>query len=171
MRDLPVVISKRGQVSRHPGPIRLTLYQNGKVADPNAIDPDRDLRVVWSDFENGAADPNGIIDDMIYAMMGNCLGEETVHSGHAFEEHALTYEKKEFTIPKESLHAGQVFQIEVEFSEMDTDRYENIPTIVTHAASTFLDIRTTGTNQQDVECPEKPYAMDGGQTDRPRRPQ
>ena len=170
MRDLPVTLSKKGQGSRHPGPIQLTLYQDGKVADPNAVRPDKDLKVVWSDFETGAADPNGIIDDMIYAMMGNCLGEETVHSGHAFEERSLTYRSKEFIIPKESLHAGQVFQIEVEFSEMDTDRYDDIPTIVTHAASTFLDVRTTGTNEQEIECPEKPYAMDGGQTDRLKKP-
>jgi len=171
VRDLPVVISSNGMRSRHPGPIELTLYQNGSVADPMAIDSDRDLRVVWSDFENGAADPNGIIDDMIYAMMANCLGDETVHSGHAFEPQSLTYEEKELRVPKEKLHAGQVFQIEVEFSEMDTGRYQEIPTIVTHAASTFLDIRTTGTNTEGTECPALPYAMDGGQTDRKRRPQ
>ncbi len=170
VRDLPVTLSSKGQSSRHPGPIRLTLYQNGRLADPNAVDPTSDLRVVWSEFKNGAADPTGLIDDMIYAMMGNCLGEQTVHSGHAFEEQSITYVAKEFTIPKESLHGGQVFQVEVEFSEMDTGRHDNIPTIVTHAASTFLDIRTTGKNEQGIECPEHPYAMDGGQTDRIRKP-
>lgn len=170
MRDLPVVISSQGQRSRHPGPIELTLYQNGNVVDPNAVDPDHDLRVVWSEFRNGAADPDGIIDDMIYAMVANCLGEEIVHSGHAFEPQSLTYVEKELRVPKEKLHAGQVFQIEVEFSEMDTGRYRKIPTIVTHAASTFLDIKTSGANIEGTVCPALPYAMDGGQTDRERRP-
>lgn len=168
IRDLPVVLSSKGQASRHPDPIRLTLYQNGKIADPNTVDPDSDLRVVWSEFTNGAADPTGLIDDMIYAMFGNCHGDLTVHSGHAFEEHAITYRAKDFTIPKESLHPGQVHQIEVEFSEMDTGREFNIPTIVTHAASTFLDIQTTGVNE-GVQCPELPFAIDGGQTDRPKK--
>ena len=171
MRELPVVITSRGMRSRHPGPIQLSLYQGGSPADPNAVDPEQDLRVVWSEFHNGAADPNGIIDDMIYAMMANCLGEETVHSGHAFEPQSLTFKAKELVISREDLHAGQVFQIEVEFSEMDTDRYRAIPTIVTHAASTFLDIQTIGRNTEGTECPEVPYAMDGGQTDRPRKPQ
>lgn len=171
VRDLPVVISSKGRPSRHPGPIELTLYQNGEVADPDAIDPDADVRVVWSAFETGAADPLWIIDDMIYAMMGNCMGEETVHSGHAFEPHSLTYKETEFTIPEDALYPGQVFQIEVEFSEMDTDRYQKIPTIVTHAASTFLDMRTTGNDTEGMQCPELPYAFDGGQTDRKRKPE
>lgn len=171
MRGLPVVISSNGMASRHPGPIELTLYQNDEVADPDTVDPDRDLRVVWSEFTNGATDADGIIDDMIYAMMADCFGEETVHSGHAFEPQSFTYKQTELLIPKEKLHAGQVFQIEVEFSEMDTGRYREIPTIVTHAASTFLDIRTNGTDTQGKACPALPYAMDGGQTDRERRPQ
>lgn len=170
VRDLPVVISSNGMTSRHPGPVELTLYQDDELADPDAIDPDRDLRIVWSEFTNGASDGDGIIDDMIYAMMADCLGQETVHSGHAFEPRSLTYEEAELLVPKEKLHAGQVFQIEVEFSEMDTGRYQEIPTIVTHAASTFLDIRTTGLNTQGKQCPALPYAMDGGQTDRKRRP-
>jgi len=170
VRELPVAVSSNAQSSRHPGPIELELYQDDRPADPDAIDPDLDLRVVWNDFQSGAADPNGIIDDMIYAMVANCFGEEIVHSGHAFEASSFTYREKELTVPKDKLHGGQVFQIEVEFSEMDTGRYQSLPTIVTHAASTFLDIRTTGSNVEGTQCPALPFAMDGGQTDRKKRP-
>jgi hypothetical protein len=169
IRDFPVRFSKRGRESRNPAPIRMTLHQDGSVADPTAIDPEKDLRVTWSEFEHGAPDPNGIIDDLVFVIMGNCLGVKTVHSGPAFEDSSLSYASTEFTIPKESLHPGQPFQLEIEFSEMDTDRKNGLISIVTYAASTFLDIRTTGQNQQDIECPAAPLAMDGGQTDR-RKP-
>ncbi|MCP4896145.1 MAG: hypothetical protein GY906_04145 [bacterium] len=169
IRGMPVTFSKHGRESRNPAPIEITLHQHGRVANPTAIDPNEDLRVTWNDFEYGAADPNHIIDDMIYVIMGNCFGVKTVHSGHAFASPSLTFDAREFTIPRNSLHAGQPFQVEVEFSEMDTDRQKNITSIVTYATSTFLDIRTTGTNMQDVTCPMQPLAMDGGQTDRLRR--
>jgi hypothetical protein len=64
------------------------------------------------------------------------------------------------------MQGGQSYQVEIEFSEMDTDRWRNLTSIITYAASTFLDIRTTGTNEEDVICPAQPLAMDGGQTDR-----
>ena len=169
VRNLPVTFSSHGRESRYPAPVEITLHQNGEVADPNAIDPNEDVRVTWSDFEHGAADPNSIIDDLIFVIMGDCLGVKTVHSGHAFETPSLTYVDRGFTIPKESLHPGQPFQLEVEFSEMDTERQGNLISIITYAASTFLDIRTTGRNEQDVVCPAEPLAMDGGQTDRVKR--
>jgi hypothetical protein len=166
IRDLPVTFSKPEDQSRYPAPIEITLQQGGRVVEPEAIDPYQDLRVTWSEFERGAADPNGIIDDMVYVIVGNCFGRKIVHSGPAFESPSLTYVAEEFTIPKESLHAGQPYQVEVEFSEMDTDRPMGLVSIVTYATSTFLDIRTTGTNVDNVACPILPFAMDGGQTDR-----
>ncbi|MFC1662274.1 hypothetical protein ACFL3S_12625 [Gemmatimonadota bacterium] len=166
VRDFPVTFSKRGRESGTPAPIRMTLHQHGQVADPHAIDPDEDLLVTWSEFEHGAADPNGVIDDLIFVIMGDCLGVKTVHSGHAFGSSFLTYADEEFTIPKESLRPGQPFQIEIEFSEMDTAKRNDLVSIVTYAASTFLDIRTTGANEDEKVCPPEPLAMDGGQTDR-----
>lgn len=166
VRDFPVTFTKRGRASRNPAPIRMTLHQDGRVAEPDAIDPEKDLRLTWSEFEHGSADPNGVIDDLIFVIMGNCLGEKIVHSGPAFGSSFLTYAAEEFTIPAESLRPGQPFQVEIEFSEMDTDRRDGLTSIVTYAASTFLDIRTTGTNEDEVVCPAEPLAMDGGQTDR-----
>jgi hypothetical protein len=166
VRDLPVTFSKHGLESRFPSPVEISLSQDGEPANPASIDPNIDLLVTWNEFAVGAADPNGVIDDMIYVIMGDCLGVKTVHSGRAFATPSLTYVAREFTIPKESLHSGQPFQVEVEFSEMDTDRPMTLVSIVTYATSTFLDIRTTGTNEQEVACPAFPFAMDGGQTDR-----
>ena len=80
----------------------MTLHQRGEVANPDAIDPDEDLRVTWSEFEHGSADPNGVIDDLIFVIVGNCMGEKIVHSGGAFGDSFLTYADKEFTIPRKA---------------------------------------------------------------------
>jgi len=167
---MPATFRRDAGELRNPGPIKVTLSQQGQVADPAAIDPGQDLTIQWSPFAKGAADPNGIIDDMIYVMMGDCLGEETVHSGHAISNpQALTFAAEEFVIPAARLFPGQPFQLEIEHSNMDTAIWNNIEQIITYAATTFLDIRTTGGDAQARGCPDRPYAMDGGQTDRVRK--
>ena len=70
VRDLPVTFSKHGLESRFPSPVEISMHQNGQEAIPSAIDPSHDLLVTWNEFDRGAADPNGIIDDMIYVIMG-----------------------------------------------------------------------------------------------------
>jgi len=170
IKNLPATFIKNEDEISNPGPIEIALYQQSNEVDISAINSDQDLKVTWSNFIKGAADPNNIIDDMIYVILGNCHGEEIEHSGHAISnESALTYDKQEFVIPREKLTAGQVYQLEVEHSNMETDIYKNIEIIVTYAATTFLDFRTKGKNPEFQECPEYPYAMDGGQTDRIKR--
>lgn len=171
VRNLPATFRRDAGEMRNPGPIGLTLKQGGEVADPRRIDPDRDLTVIWTPFTKGAPDPMAIAEDMIYVMMGDCMGNETVHSGHAISDaHALTFEADQFIVPAGNLFPGQPFQLEVEHSNMDTDVQQNIEVIVTYAATTFLDIHTTGEDGQGRGCPEQPLAMDGGQTDRERAP-
>lgn len=167
---MPVAFERDAGERRNPGPIEVSLLQAGLPIDPLSVDPDKDLTVRWTPFEKGRADPNGIIDDMIYVMMGDCMGNETVHSGHAISNpDALTFRANEFTIPGSSLFAGRPFQLEIEHSNMDTGQWLNIEQIITYAATTFLDISTIGEDTQNLGCPEQPYAMDGGQTDRVRK--
>ena len=169
VRGLPATFRRDAGESRNPGPIRLTLSQSGEVVDPERIDSTKDLTVRWSPFEKGAPDPRGIAEDMIYVMMGDCMGNETVHSGHAISDaHALTFDASSFVIGADKLYSGQPFQLEVEHSNMDTDIQQGIEVIVTYAATTFLDIRTLGEDHQNRACPDVPLAMDGGQTDRSR---
>ncbi len=170
VRDFPATFVRDAGEMRNPGPIEISLFQGGAPADPEAIDPDQDLTVRWSPFAKGAADPKGIIDDMIYVIFGDCLGNEIGHSGHAISNpDALTFAATEHVISAELLQPGQPFQLEVEHSNMDTAIERDIEIIVTYAATSFLDLRTTGTDRSDTSCPAVPYAMDGGQTDRERR--
>ncbi|MEE4383240.1 MAG: hypothetical protein V2J02_14665 [Pseudomonadales bacterium] len=170
VEDLAVTFRPGEDGPRNPEPIRLTLRQGGGVVSPTAVDPTQDLEVEWTPFAKGGADPLGIADDMIYVIFGDCLGNETVHSGHALQDAgALTFRDTRFTIPAAALAPGEPHQLEVEHSEMDTARGDaGIETIVTYAATTFLDLRTTGTPSGARSCPEEPLAMDGGQTDRRR---
>ena len=171
VRDLPATFRRDAGEMRNPGPVKVSIFQGGQPADPHAIDANQDLVVTWSDFEKGSVDPRGIAQDMIYVIVGDCHGNEIVHSGHAISDaHALTFEAEQFAIPADALHPGQPFQLEIEHSNMDTDVQQDIEVIVTYAATTFLDVRTTGTDNMSASCPEVPYAMDGGQTDRQRRP-
>ena len=171
VRGLPATFQRDQGEMRNPGPISVFLFQDGERANPAAIDPDVDLTVRWSEFAKGSADPRGTIDDMIYVIVGDCMGNEIEHSGHAISDpEALTYAAKEFVIPAAKLRPGQPFQLEVEHSNMDTDIWNNIEIIVTYAATSFLDIQTTGLNARNLACPAVPYAMDGGQTDRERNP-
>ncbi|MEM9209504.1 MAG: hypothetical protein AAGA61_09670 [Pseudomonadota bacterium] len=170
VRGFPATFVRDAGEMRNPGPIAIALFQNGAPADPQAIDPDLDLTVRWSPFAKGAADPNGIIDDMIYVIFGDCLGNEIGHSGHAISDpDALTYAATEYVISADLLAPGRPFQLEVEHSNMDTAIERNIEIIVTYAATSFLDLRTTGVTTAEPACPAVPYAMDGGQTDRERR--
>jgi hypothetical protein len=171
VRDLPATFRRDAGETRNPGPVRISLFQHGQPADPRAIDPDADLTVRWSDFEKGAADPNGIIDDLVFVITGDCFGNEIDHSGHALSDpHALTYAADEYVIRQERLAPGRPFQLEVEHSNMDTDVQQGIEVIVTYAATSFLDFRTSGRDADAAGCPGLPWAMDGGQTDRQKRP-
>lgn len=171
VRNLPATFRRDEGEMRNPGPIKLTLRQNEEVVEPRKIDPERDLTISWTPFEKGARDPRGIAEDMIYVIMGDCMGRETVHSGHALSDaHALTYEADKFVVKAENLLPGQAFQLEVEHSNMDTDVQRHIEVIVTYAATTFLDVQTTGKDSQGRSCPDVPFAMDGGQTDRQMKP-
>lgn len=171
VRELPATFKRDEGETRNPGPIQVSLVQNGHGADPATIDPDRDLTIRWTPFIKGSSDPNDIIDDMIYVIVGDCMGNEIAHSGHAISNpNALTYRATEFVVPAQILDPGQPFQLEIEHSNMDTDSQNDIEIIVTYAATTFLDIRTVGDDVQNSKCPAPPYAMDGGQTDRQRKP-
>ncbi len=159
--------------SRIPRPITVYLSQDDQTVSASQINPDKDLSVSWSEFESGNADPEGIVDDLIFVVTGDCHGERIDHSGGPFGTGKyLTYASTRYVVPASKLQPGETFQIFVEQAEMDTGKQKGIPEIATYAATTFLDIQTTGNKLQGREdCPTVMPAMDGGQTDRPVRRQ
>jgi hypothetical protein len=155
--------------SRIPKAPRITLVQEGKTASPGSIDPAKDLTVHWSELESEGPDPNGILDDLIFVVIGNCRAERVVHSGRPFEGSPfLTYRSTEYTIPAGTLAPGEPHQMFVEHAAVDTSKEHGVVGLVTYASTTFLDFKTAGTPAGPT-CPEEMPAFDGGQTDRSRR--
>ena len=170
IRNFPVSFKSESSYTQRPESVTISLFQNEKKVDLTQIDPNQDLKIKWSNFTVGSKDPNQIIDDMIYVILGDCMGNEIDHSGHALSDpNALTFDKKEFVIKKDILLPGEPFQLEVEHSNMETSIHQNIEIIVTSATTTFLDFKTSGKSQRKLSCPKNPLAMDGGQTDRVKK--
>ncbi len=158
--------SLRLRGSRIPEAPRIALLQDGRPVSPESIDSAKDLNVNWSAFEGARSDPNGILDDLVFVVVGNCHAERVVHSGRPFEETPfLTYQTKEYTIPGGKLSPGEVHQMFVEHAAVDTSEEDGIVGLVTYASTTFLDLQTLG-SPGGRACPEVMPPFDGGQTDR-----
>jgi hypothetical protein len=152
--------------SRIPGPARIALLQDGEAVSPGSVDAAKDLTVTWSEFEGARSDANGILDDLVFVVVGNCRAERVVHSGRPFEGTAfLTYRTKEYTVSRGQLAPGEPYQMFVEHAAVDTSEEDGIVGLVTYASTTFLDFRTVG-SPAGRPCPEVMPPFDGGQTDR-----
>ena len=150
-----------------PTPPRIQLSQGGVQVHAGEIDPERDLQVRWSEFTTGGADPQGIMDDLLFVIMGDCHGERRAHSGRPFEDGPyLTYAATEFTIEAERLLPDNIYQLSVEHAVLDTSLEHGVVGFGTFATTTFLDIRTTGTAAEGRACREIHKPFDAGQTDR-----
>ncbi|NKB36972.1 MAG: hypothetical protein GKR93_07330 [Gammaproteobacteria bacterium] len=166
-----VIINNSTSQSRIPAIVDITLLQDGRRVSPGRIDPDVDLLVGWSVFETGNADPNTIVDDLVFVVTGDCHGRKIDHSGGPFSGNEyLTYASSNYTILKSVLKPGESYQLFVEHADVDTSSYREIPEIATYAATTFLDIHTIGEQSRGRrKCSKIMPAMDGGQTDRPQK--
>ena len=147
-------------------PVHLTLLQDGKSISPAAVDVTKELTVAWNPFRKGRPDPNGIIDDLIFVHVGDCHGKLIARTPAPFAESpALTYRARSYVVPANTLEAGATYQISVEHAPVVTRRIRGVPALATYPATTYLDLRTTGVGSNT--CPDPPYRMDNGQTDRP----
>ncbi len=166
-----VIIKNETATSRIPAIVDISLSQAGRKVAPKNIDSDLDLKVSWNIFESGNADPNGIVDDLVFVVTGDCHAAKVDHSGGPFsKDDFLTYASENYIIPNSALKPGEKYQIFVEHADIDTSTYRGIPEIATYAATTFLDIQTSGEQSKGRRsCPDIMPAMDGGQTDRPQK--
>jgi len=166
VRDLRLGLEGPGGATDIPDPIRVSLVQDGADVHPFSVDPTRDLVVRWSGYSNGAADPRGIVDDMIFLVVANCQGERIFHTGLPFQGEYTTYRTTEMLIESGALDPGQPYSAFVEFPHVVDSRIEQgVPAFTSYATATYLDLRTTGP-RSDQACPDSPPPMDTGQTDR-----
>lgn len=140
------------------------LFQAGKVVAADQVNPDIDLRVSWSTFAAGGADPLGITDDLIFVIMADCDGVRRAHSGRPFEGTSfLTYADTHFIISAEQLLPENVYQLSVEQAVLDTSIEHEVIAYGTFATTTFLEIHTFGSAAPGQACQQVRKQFDAGQ--------
>jgi len=150
-------------------PVHLTLTQEGKPVAADAVDPTKDLAILWSPFRKGHADPNGILDDLIFVHVGDCTGKVIARTPAPYAaDPVLTYRTESYSIAANTLHSGMTYQVSVEHAPLVTSKLGDVPALATYPATTFVDFHTTGA--ADHQCPAVPYRMDNGQSDRKPAP-
>jgi hypothetical protein len=157
-------------------PVHITLLQDGQPVSPDAIKVGKPLTVSWGAFRKGRSDPNGLVDDLIFVHVADCRGHVIARSPtSSAEKPALTYHSLSYTIAANTLEPGATYQIDVEHAPLQTRRLADVRAagaaaigMATYPATTYLDFHTQGAGSNT--CPEKPYRMDNGQSDRQRAP-
>ncbi len=150
-----------------PAPVTIYFEQGGAAIRPDAVDPMLPLRVSWSPYSNGRADPKHIVDDMIFVVFQDCFGNRVFHTGLPFkEENYLTYRTTEVTVPVGTLVSGQDYAMFVEMPHVaDSIKIGDVPGFTSFATATYLDLKTSGKNSGKA-CPAVLPPLDTGQTDR-----
>lgn len=140
---------------RVPEPVTITLAQDGTSAHPGRVDPDKDLTIRWSEFAQGRADPNGVVDDLIFVILTDCHGEIVSHSGRPFAGAAfLTYAVDSYPVPEGLLAPGHPYTVVVEHaSVVNSDRSQGVPVFASYATVTYLEFQTSGEPADDT-CSE-----------------
>ncbi len=166
IRAASVSLRGPGGVTEIPEPAEITLAQDGAPVNPLRLDADKDIVVTWGDYAVGRADPNGIVDDLVFVVGANCRGERIVKSGLCFEEKFLTYRDSSYTIPAGTLEPGRPHSMFVELPHTAHSMVaEGVPGFACYATATYLDLRTLG-EAAGPPCPEAMPALDTGETDR-----
>ncbi len=124
----------------------IIFMQNDQRIAIDQVDPAIDLVITWPPFEEGRADENGVLDDLIFVAIDSCIVEDIVHSGRPFEkENYLTYRATDYVVSANTLEPGQQYSMYVEHAILpDTHEVSGIPAFATLAASTYMDFTTTG---------------------------
>lgn len=137
-----------------PAAPRITLRQERKTLC-GVADPGRDIEVSWSEFAQGGADEDGILDDLIFVILEDEPGNRVAHSGRPFEgKPYLTFADSSHVIPASALEAGRQYTLSVEHAVLnDTQRFDKVPAMTTYAVTTNLELRTAEGALPD--CPDE----------------
>lgn len=139
-------------------PVIIFMQKEQRIAI-DQVDPAIDLVITWPPFEEGRADVNGVLDDLIFVAIDSCTVEDIVHSGRPFEkEDYLTYQATQYVVSANTLEHGQKYSMYVEHAILpDTHNVSGIPAFATLAASTYMDFKTVGVTDPSY-CGEQPRA-------------
>ena len=154
MKGQPLSIQKRETTDIMPEPATLTLSQDNLMISSNEINPDKDLKISWTQMKGNMKSDTSELADLIFVLAFDCFGNNIAHSGRPYNgKPFLTYIDKSYTIPAASLNPGISYNLIVEQATADVNRYQGVPGIATYATLTFLDGTATGTALQNNSCP------------------
>ncbi len=147
---------------KEPGPVKMSIHQDGQEIGYDDIDYTKDLIVRWENYQ-GQNDPNGIVDDLVTIMVNRC-GENRkrvyVSGVPTLNATYLTHEANEAIIPAETLEAGNWYWIAGEFSNhVHTTVADGAPALSAWMNSVILDVATTGASEESV-CTESMQRFD-----------
>ena len=127
-----------------PAPPTITVRQGGVPC--LHLEPGVDAHVSWSAFAEGRADPNGILDDLVFAILTDANGVRVAHSGRPFEgKPYLTYASDGFRINGNVLKPAASYTLSVEHALLDdTLTVAGVPAFTTRAVTTRLELTTAG---------------------------
>ena len=166
LSDFELRLEGPSNATEIPDPITISLWQDDIRVHPLSVDPAKDLVFRWSSYSNGAGDPRGIVDDMIFLVVADCQGERIFHTGLPFQGEYTTFRTTEMRVEAGLLRAGEPYSSFVEFPHVvDSGIERGVPGFTSYATATYLDLRTTGPSS-DETCPDVLPPMDTGQTDR-----
>jgi hypothetical protein len=141
----PLLLKKRQGVDTMPAAAALTLSQNGVVATTATVDSAADLTVDWEPMPGNTRVPDSDLDDLIFVLVFDCIGNNVAHSGRPYQGGPyLTYKDSRYVIPAASLKAGWSYTLIVEQATADVDIFRGVPGIATYATMTFVDFQTGG---------------------------
>ena len=121
----------------------ISMYQDGKTVCGN-VDPQKALEVRWSKFAQGGKDENGILDDLVFAILEDETGRRVSHSGRPFEGNPyLTYANSSHTIDAAAMQDAKEYTLSIEHAVLtDTSEFDSVPAMTTYAVTTRVRFRT-----------------------------
>ena len=148
-----------------PNAPKIFLYQDGKPVC-GVVDPDKALEVRWSRFTQGGADENGILDDLIFAILEDETGQRVSHSGRPFEgKPYLTYVDTSHKIEAAAMQDAKEYTLNVEHAVLtDTSKFDSVPAMTTYAVTTRLKFRTGTVSGADCSGESREENTDMGLT-------
>ena len=137
-----------------PAAPRLSVSQGG-IGPCTQLAPGRDTLVRWNRFSEGRADPNGILDDLVFVILTDDEGHRVAHSGRPFSgDNYLTYADQSFLIPGTSLKPDSQYMLSVEHALLDdTTRRGGVPAFTTRAVTSKLELTTAAEGTESCSGP------------------
>jgi hypothetical protein len=145
LQDQIIAFAPPGTDYRLPDPVTIRLMQDGKKVSPQQVNPEKLLIITWSEFEAGRADPNGIVDDLIFVIVTDSNGKRCAHSGRPFSGSSfLTYETDSYGISPERLEPDMSYTAVVEHARViNSDTAQSVPVFASYATVTYMTFQTS----------------------------